>query len=98
MLLPRQSNALFASPLKLPALLIALHAYVGLRLIPDLPLSVSGRALAVVLLVLFCGLMGLAVTHRRIREPVWADRAAWVGMSAAGLFSSLLVFTLWAEQ
>ena len=82
------------SRLAIPALLIALHAYIGLRLIPALPLSTAGRVCAVLLLLASCVLIPLGMSYRSIRDPAWSDRAAWTGMTAIGLFSSLFVFTL----
>ncbi|MET0657217.1 MAG: metallophosphoesterase [Steroidobacteraceae bacterium] len=83
-----------ASRLTIPALLITLHAYIGLRLIPDLPLSTAGRVSAVLLLIAFCVVVPLGMSYRSIRNPAWSDRAAWIGMTAIGVFSSLFVFTL----
>jgi uncharacterized protein len=75
-------------------LLLALHGYIGLRLIPDLPLNLTGRIVAVVVLLLSCVLMPLGMMYRAIRNPTWADRAAWVGLTIMGFFSSLFVLTL----
>jgi predicted MPP superfamily phosphohydrolase len=75
------------------ALLSALlHGYVGLRLVPALPMP---WALAFgALLVVSAVAMPLGFWARRIRAQPLSDRVAWVGLLAMGLFSSLLVLTL----
>jgi hypothetical protein len=74
-----------------------LHAYVGLRLIPDLPIGMSGKLLAACLLVLSCCLMPIAIIARTFEHLPHSDRIAWIGSIAMGLFSSLLVFTFLRE-
>jgi uncharacterized protein len=73
-------------------LLGLLHAYIGWRILPVLPVDTGiklagGLWLAVSLALIPAGLMSHSV-----RQP-WADRLAWVGMFALGAFSSLLVLT-----
>ncbi|HWH81337.1 MAG TPA: metallophosphoesterase [Burkholderiaceae bacterium] len=71
-----------------------LHAYVGWRLVPALP---GGALPAFALgggLIASAVLMPLALLARRLWQPPWADRAAWVGALAMGVFSSLFVLTL----
>jgi len=76
------------------ALSAALHGYIGARLVPALPPGAgwmfASWLLASALLVP-TGLLARRVMH--LRAPV-ADRLAWVGMLAMGLFSSLLVLTV----
>jgi predicted MPP superfamily phosphohydrolase len=68
------------------------HAYVGWRVVPDLP-SGPGTPAFVALLVASAALMPMALLARRVRPP-WSDRLAWAGALAMGLFSSLFVLTL----
>jgi uncharacterized protein len=76
------------------ALLGLLHLYIGLRLLPPLPIGAAGQIVAWLTLLASCLLMPLAVVARGTRDPKWADRLAWIGLMTMGLFSSLLVFTL----
>ena len=69
-----------------------LHAFIGFRLVPELPtpwgwLLVTGLALSSTLMPL--GLLG-----RRIARQPWADRLSWAGLLLMGLFSSLFVLTV----
>jgi uncharacterized protein len=73
---------------------IALHIYVGFRLIPEWPVNPTLQILAALWLVLSCFLIPLGVLARRIERQPLADRLAWVGLLAMGFFSSLLVLTL----
>lgn len=68
------------------ALLAALHAYVGFRLLPDLPVSTAVRIAGAVALLVSFVLMPLTF--------IWRDRLAWAGFIAMGAFSSLFVATL----
>lgn len=74
------------------ALSLALHLYIGARLVPALP-ALAGGLLAMLLtasaLLVPLGLLG----RRVIRAPGAADRLAWAGMLCLGLFSSLVVLT-----
>lgn len=80
--------------LLLLAILGLLHAYVGLRLLPDLPVSPAARTAGALLLVLSYGAMVLGLHARSIRCRAWSDRVAAAGLFAAGLFSFLCVLTL----
>ena len=77
-----------------PTLLAVLHAYIGLRLLPDLPLDAGGRLTGALLLAASFGLMLLSLTARSIWPRPLADRIATPGMFMAGVFSSFLVLTL----
>ena len=74
------------------ALSAALHAYIGARLVPSLPLA-AGWVLAAWLLASTV-LVPAGLLARRVLRPPAADRLTWVGMLAMGLFSSLFVLTL----
>lgn len=75
------------------ALFGLLHAYIGLRILPDLPFigAQFGGAfwLTASLILIPAGLL----SHFIKRQPL-ADRIAWTGLIALGMFSSLLVLTL----
>jgi predicted MPP superfamily phosphohydrolase len=73
------------------ALSAVLHLYIGLRLVPPLPLP-AGLALAV-WLVLSTALVPAGLLARRLLRPPAADRLTWIGMLSMGLFSTLLVLT-----
>ncbi|MCY1349118.1 Calcineurin-like phosphoesterase [compost metagenome] len=70
-----------------------LHGYIGLRLLPAMPVPMLVKTLAVVWLALSCALLPAGLLARRFSQP-WADRISWIGMLAMGFFSSLLVLTL----
>ena len=72
---------------------LLLHGYVGLRIVPAWP--DGGWAVALVAVLAASALaMPLTLMARRLRDRAWADRAAWVGSVAMGLFSSLFVLTV----
>jgi predicted MPP superfamily phosphohydrolase len=72
---------------------LALHLYLGARLVPDLP-GVWSAVLLALLLVASALFVPLGLMARRIARPPAADTLAWAGMLFLGLFSSLLVGTL----
>ena len=74
------------------ALSAALHFYIGLRLVPALPLA-AGLPLALLLLASTALVPGGLLARRLLRPPA-ADRLTWIGMLCMGLFSTLLVLTL----
>jgi uncharacterized protein len=74
-------------------LLAALHFYIGIRILPALPVPDFVRGLGALWLVMSCVLMPSGVGIYRFEQPL-ADRVAWVGLLAMGLFSSLFVATL----
>jgi predicted MPP superfamily phosphohydrolase len=73
-----------------------LHAYVGWRIAPVLGESFGvGFGLAFALLMLGSAiLMPMTLLARSLRSQPLADRLAWAGSIAMGLFSSLFVLTL----
>jgi len=78
-------------------LTLMLHVYIGIRLLPDMHLGISGMrigisALALLYLSLFLGVMGRFIQARKLADPL-----VWIGMLALGLFSSLFVLTLLRE-
>lgn len=77
------------------ATLVALtHAYIGIRLVPDLPGGAAVTGAAIVALIASTLLIPLGMLARFViqRQPL-SDRVSWVGVLAMGLFSSLLVLT-----
>ena len=76
------------------ALLAALHAYIGLRVLPDLPINNAWRAVGVCWLLASLVLVPTGLLSHSIRHQPLADRLAWAGLLALGMFSSLFVLTL----
>ena len=68
-----------------------LHGYVGWRVAPGLPF---GAPWFIAMLLASALLMPMALLARRVRTQPRADRLAWAGALAMGLFSSLFVLTL----
>ncbi|MDB5947560.1 MAG: putative phosphohydrolase, partial [Ramlibacter sp.] len=75
------------------ALSAGLHLYVGIRIVPSLPGPVSSWLLCL-LLVASALVAPLGLLSRRFAKPPAADRLAWAGLLAMGLFSSLFVMTV----
>jgi uncharacterized protein len=78
-------------------LLGILHAYIGWRVLPDLPaLSVTPalQAAGAGWLIASWLLVPLGLLSRAVRRQPLSDRLAWAGLLALGMFSSLLVSTL----
>src|SRR5260370_8884062 len=73
---------------------ILLHIYIGFRLIPDLPVGSVGRALALLWLVLSCGLIPLGVLARALERQPLPDRLARLRPLPIGFFSRPLLATL----
>lgn len=72
---------------------ILFHIYVGVRLIPDAPVGLSLKVLAVALLVASVILIPIGMAARSLETQPLADRLAWFGLTALGFFSSLLLLT-----
>ncbi len=76
-------------------ILIGLHAYIGWRLLPALPISMTGAVAGGLLLGLSALLIPLGMLARFfVPQPAVADRISWAGLLVMGLFSSVLVLTL----
>jgi predicted MPP superfamily phosphohydrolase len=74
---------------------VGLHAYIGWRLLPALPLGRAGVIGGVLLLAASALLVPLGMLARFLSvRPSLADRLTWAGSLAMGLFSSLLVLTV----
>ena len=75
------------------SLVVVLHAYIGVRLIPPLALGAAGVAIGWLLLLLSAVLTPAGLVAPRVRRWDMSDRLAWAGLLTMGLFSSLLVLT-----
>lgn len=75
-------------------LLGLLHAYIGWRLLPDLPVPQAVRLLGGSWLIVSFVLVPAGLLARAIKRQPLSDRLAWAGLLAMGLFSSLLILTL----
>jgi uncharacterized protein len=78
-------------------ILAALHVFIGWRVLPALPVApllqwLGGLWLGLSFLLIPTGLLASVIK----RQPL-ADRLAWAGMLAMGMFSSLLMLTLLRE-
>ncbi|MEI6002681.1 metallophosphoesterase [Paraburkholderia bengalensis] len=76
---------------------ILLHVYVGIRIIPELPVDAAAKWLCALWLVLSVLLIPVGMIARSIERQPLGDRLAWAGLIALGLFSSLLVLTFARE-
>jgi uncharacterized protein len=75
-------------------LFLALPGYVGWRLLSAMSLGPIGITAGVVLLVACCLFIPFSMRARTMLDRKLADRVSWVGLTAMGFFSSLLVLTL----
>ena len=80
--------------LPLLAMSALLHAWIGLRLVPDLAAFPVGQGFMVAGLVLSALLMPLGLVAGRVARPPLANVLTWLGLLLMGLFSSLLVLTV----
>jgi uncharacterized protein len=72
-----------------------LHVYIGLRLLPALPIGVAGRVVGVLLLAASCALIPLGLMARSMSQrSLSTERLVLTALVAMGQFSSLFVFTL----
>ncbi len=76
------------------SLLGMLHAYIGWRVLPDLPGGAASHWLGGLWLLVSFVLVPAGLLARGIRRQPLSDRLAWAGLLTAGLFSSLLVLTV----
>jgi predicted MPP superfamily phosphohydrolase len=76
------------------SLLVLLHVYIGLRLMPDLGLGLPGMLAGAFFLLLSAVLVPVGLLSSSLRRRRWSELLAWLGLLAMGLFSSLLVSTV----
>jgi len=79
------------------SLLVLLHLYIGLRILPALPIADAGRLVGVLYLILSTLLIPAGFGARRLLPKPLAERLVWPGLLAIGFGSSLLVLTLLRE-
>jgi predicted MPP superfamily phosphohydrolase len=94
---PESPLRLNRSFLTVLAVLFALHAYIGWRLLPAMALGPTFSAIGIVLLAVSGVLIPTAMLGRSIERQPLSDRLSWAGMLTMGLFSSLLVLTVLRE-
>lgn len=75
------------------AILALLHAYIGWRILPYVPAGPAITAVGALWLLLSWGLIPSGLRSHMIARQPMADRLAWAGLLALGIFSSLLVLT-----
>ena len=80
--------------LRLAGLSALLHAYIGVRLLPELPIGSGGVLAGIALLALSAVLTPAPLLLRSSKRHPASDLLAWAGYLAMGLFSSLFVLTL----
>jgi predicted MPP superfamily phosphohydrolase len=73
---------------------LAFHAYVGWRLLPDMPFGVLPAAATVLWLAASSVAIPLGLYARRAKRGAFADGLVWASLLAVGSFSSLFVLTL----
>lgn len=78
-------------------LLALLHAYIGWRVLPDLPGDAIVRLLGGLWLVASLVLVPAGLLSRAIKRQPLSDRMAWAGLLALGMFSSLLILTFFRD-
>jgi predicted MPP superfamily phosphohydrolase len=77
---------------RLSFVIIALHAYVGARLLSDLPGGALGVAIGVAVLAASAHVIPFGFSARQHAGP--QSRRMWAGLLAMGAFSSLFVLTV----
>jgi hypothetical protein len=75
-------------------LIALLHVYVGIRLLPALPIATLGRVLGALALCASFALIITGARARMLQGSSFAANLAWVGLLNGGFFSSLAVLTV----
>ncbi|HEY1892579.1 MAG TPA: metallophosphoesterase [Steroidobacteraceae bacterium] len=75
-------------------LLALLHIYVGIRLLPALPIATLGRVLGALALCASFALIIVGARSRMLQHSSLAANLAWLGSLNGGFFSSLAVLTV----
>jgi predicted MPP superfamily phosphohydrolase len=76
------------------AILILLHLYIGLRLLPAMDIGLAGMAAGALLLAASAVLVRIGLVAPSLRRTRWSEALTWSSLLAMGFFSSLLVLTL----
>ncbi len=82
------------SSISLLAILVLVHLYIGLRLLPGMDAGVLGMLLGIGLLSLSAVLVRIGLVAPSLRRSRWSEPLTWAGLLAMGFFSSLLVLTV----
>jgi uncharacterized protein len=75
-------------------LFLSLPGYIGWRLLSGLSVGPVGIVAGILVLIGCCLLIPYSMQTRSLRNRKFADRLAWVGLTAMGFFSTLFVLTL----
>jgi hypothetical protein len=75
-------------------LVAILHVYVGVRLLPALPIGLLGRVLGALALCASFVLIIVGARARMLQSSRFAANVAWLGSLNGGFFSSLAVLTV----
>lgn len=75
-------------------LIALLHLYVGVRLLPALPIGTLGRVLGALALCASFALIIAGARARMLQNSGFAANVAWLGSLNGGFFSSLAVLTV----
>lgn len=75
-------------------ILAALHSYIGVQILPDLPVEAGWRWLGVVVLLLSVALIPFSFLRRRRPDTRQSEILVWAGLLFMGFSSSLLVLTV----
>jgi len=75
-------------------LLALLHIYVGARLLPALPIGLSGRLIGALAICASFALIIMGARARMRQNSPFAAKLAWMGSLEGGFFSSLAVLTV----
>jgi predicted MPP superfamily phosphohydrolase len=82
------------SSVSLLLILVLVHLYIGLRLLPGMNLGVLGMLAGTILLVTSAVLVRVGLVAPSLRRSRWSEPLTWTGLLAMGFFSSLLVLTV----
>jgi uncharacterized protein len=75
-------------------LVALLHLYVGVRLLPALPITTLGRVIGALALCASFALIIMGARARMMQNSSFAANLAWMGSLNSGFFSSLAVLTV----
>jgi predicted MPP superfamily phosphohydrolase len=76
------------------AILLLLHGYIGVRLLPAMGAGPVGMLAGAVLLAVLAALVRIGLVAPSLRRTRWSEPLTWAGLLAMGFFSSLFVLTL----
>ena len=79
------------------AILLLLHAYIGMRLLPGMGAGPVGMIVGAALLAISAALVRIGLVAPSLRRTRWSAPLTWAGLLAMGLFSSLFVLTLFRD-